>query len=292
MKAFAERVAVITGAAGGLGRALAFRLARERMRLVLADVDAEALERAAAELAAAGARAIAVRTDVSRGADVEALARRALDEHGAVHLVCNNAGVAPLGAVWESSEADWRWVLGVNLWGVIHGVRVFAPILLAQGGEGHIVNTASVAGLISPPGMGAYNASKHAVVALTEALHHDLAAIGARVRCSVVCPAFFPSGIADSERTRPAALAEAGRAKSPAQLALEADLRKAVSAGRVSAEAIAQAVFEAVRDERFYVLTHARIKPAIERRMRDILDGRTPADPMRGPDATSHGDPA
>jgi NAD(P)-dependent dehydrogenase (short-subunit alcohol dehydrogenase family) len=283
MKVFEGRVAAITGAASGLGRAMARRFGREGMLLALADVDAEALSRTADELGAGGARVIAVPTDVAKAADVEALAARTLDAFGAIHLVCNNAGVAPVGAVWESSAADWTWALGVNLWGVIHGVRVFTPIMLAQGDEGHIVNTASVAGLISPPGMGAYNVSKHAVVALSETLHHDLVAHGAKVRCSVVCPAFFPSGIADSERSRPAELTDADRAKSAAQLALEADLRKAVSSGRVSADDIAQAVFEAVRDERFYVLTHPRIKPAIEWRMRDILEERTPTDPLRGP---------
>jgi NAD(P)-dependent dehydrogenase (short-subunit alcohol dehydrogenase family) len=193
--------------------------------------------------------------------------------------------VAPLGAAWESTAADWEWVLGVNLWGAIHGVRVFTPIMLEQGGEGHIVNTASVAGLIAPPGMAAYNVSKHAVVALTESLHHDLVARGAKVRCSVVCPAYFPSGIAESERVRPTELAEPGRSKTDAQRALEDNLRKAVMAGKLSADAVAARVFDAVRDERFYVLTHPRIKPAIEWRMRDILEERTPIDPMRGPQA-------
>jgi len=253
------------------------------MKLVLADLDAAALESVRTELESAGAAAIAVRTDVRNAGDVDALAARTLEAYGAVHVVCNNAGVAAVGAVWESSAADWEWVLGVNLWGAIHGVRVFTPIMLERGEPGHIVNTASVAGLIAPPGMGAYNVSKHAVVALTESLHHDLVARGAKIRCTVVCPAYFPSGIANSERARPAELAEPGRAKSDAQRALEESLRKAVMAGKLSAEDVAAAVFEAVRDERFYVLTHPRIKPAIEWRMRDILDERTPTDPMRGP---------
>jgi len=283
MRDFAGKVAVVTGAAGGLGRALAQRFARAGMKLVLADLDAAALASVRAELESAGAAAIAVRTDVRSAGEVEALAARTLEVYGAVHLVCNNAGVAAVGAAWESSAADWEWVLGVNLWGVIHGVRVFAPIMLEQGEPGHIVNTASVAGLIAPPGMGAYNVSKHAVVALTESLHHDLVARGAKIRCTVVCPAYFPSGIADSERARPADLAEPGRAKTDAQHALEENLRKAVMAGKLSAEDVAAAVFDAVRDERFYVLTHPRIKPAIEWRMRDILDERTPTDPMRGP---------
>jgi NAD(P)-dependent dehydrogenase (short-subunit alcohol dehydrogenase family) len=167
----------------------------------------------------------------------------------------------------------------VNLWGVIHGVRVFTPILIRQDDEGHIVNTASVAGLIAPPGMGMYNVSKHAVVALTETLHHDLAARGAKVKCSVLCPAYFPSGIAESERSRPAALRET-RAKSAEDLAREANMRKAVQSGRLSAADIANRVFEAVRDERFYVLTHPRILPAVEARMRDIVDGRNPRSPL------------
>jgi len=196
-----------------------------------------------------------------------------------VHVVCNNAGVAPLGVVWESTEQDWRWALGVNLWGVIHGVRVFTPILLGQGDEGHIVNTASVAGFIAPPGMGVYNVTKHAVVALSETLHHDLAARASKVRCSVVCPAFFASGIADSERTRPGAL-RSDRTKSAEDRALEAMLHKATESGRLSAEDIAARVLDAVRDERFYVLTHPKINGAIERRMRDILDGRAPSSPM------------
>jgi len=283
MRDFAGKVAVITGAAGGLGKALAQRFAHAGMKLVLADLDAAALDGVRTDLESAGAAAIAVRTDVRNAGDVEALAARTLEAYGAVHGVCNNAGVAAVGAVWESSAADWEWVLGVNLWGAIHGVRVFTPIMLERGEPGHIVNTASVAGLIAPPGMGAYNVSKHAVVALTESLHHDLVARGAKIRCTVVCPAYFPSGIANSERARPAELAEPGRAKSDAQRALEESLRKAVMAGKLSAEDVAAAVFEAVRDERFYVLTHPRIKPAIEWRMRDILDERTPTDPMRGP---------
>jgi len=231
------------------------------------------------ELEATGATALAVRCDVANAADLDALARRTLEAFGAVHIVCNNAGIAPLGVVWENTVADWQWTLGVNLWGVIHGVRVFTPILLRQGDEGHVVNTASVAGLIAPPGMGMYNVTKHAVVALSETLHHDLAAQHAKVKCSVVCPAFFRSGIADSERTRPDALKEA-RPKSADDLAREALLRKATQSGRLSAEDIAEQVFVAVRDERFYVITHPRILPSVERRMRDILDGRDPASPL------------
>jgi NAD(P)-dependent dehydrogenase (short-subunit alcohol dehydrogenase family) len=279
MKTFAGRVAVITGAASGLGRALAGAFGAQGLKLVLADVDETALARTAGELRAQGFPVAAQPADVSQGESVERLARAAVEAFGAVHVVCNNAGVAPLGVVWEATEQDWRWALGVNLWGVIHGVRVFTPILLGQGDEGHIVNTASVAGFIAPPGMGVYNVTKHAVVALTETLHHDLAARASKVRCSVVCPAFFASGIADSERARPAAL-RSDRAKSDEDRALEAMLHKATESGRVSAEDIAARVLDAVRDERFYVLTHPKINGAIERRMRDILDGRSPSSPM------------
>lgn len=283
MRDFSGKVAVITGAAGGLGRALARRFGQAGMKLALADLDPDALARTVAETEDAGVAAIGVPTDVRKATDVEALAARTVDAFGAVHVVCNNAGVASVGAAWESTAADWEWVLGVNLWGVIHGVRIFTPIMLEQGEAGHIVNTASVAGLIAPPGMAAYNVSKHAVVALSESLHHDLVARGANIRCTVVCPAYFPSGIAESERARPADLAEPGRIKSEPQRSLEEGLRKAVMAGKLSADDVAGAVFEAVRDERFYVLTHPRIKPAIEWRMRDILDERAPTDPMRGP---------
>ncbi len=284
MKNFAGRVAVITGAASGLGRAMAERFAHEGMQLVLADVNAADLARTESELRAAGAAAIGVRTDVSKGEDVEALAARTLEAFGAVHLVVNNAGVSPLGAVWEASVADWQWALGVNLWGVIHGVRVFTPILLAQAaeapGEAHIVNTASVSGLIAPPGMGVYNVTKHAVVALTETLHHDLARRGARVKCSVLCPAYVPTGIADSARNRPAELSDPGRERSAGDLALEEGLRKAVRSGRISAAEVAQSVLDAVREERFYILTHPKILGAVRSRMEDILGGGDSRDPM------------
>ncbi len=284
MKNFSGRVAVITGAASGLGRAMAERFAREGMKLVLADVNAADLARAEAELRAAGAAVIGVRTDVSKAEDVEALAARTLEAFGAAHLVVNNAGVSPLGAVWEASAADWQWALGVNLWGVIHGVRVFTPLLLAQAaeahGEGHIVNTASVAGLISPPGMGVYNVTKHAVVALTETLHHDLARRDTRVKCSLLCPAYVPTGIADSARNRPAELSEPARARSAEESALEDGLRKAVRSGKISAAEVAQAVFDAVREERFYILTHPKILGAVRARMEDILGGGDSRDPM------------
>ncbi|NBS58305.1 MAG: SDR family NAD(P)-dependent oxidoreductase, partial [Betaproteobacteria bacterium] len=231
MKELKGKVAVVTGGAGGLGRAMAMHFAREGMHVALADIDQASLDVTAAELRALGVQAIGIRTDVSKAAEVDALAARVVAELGGVHVVCNNAGISPLGAAWENTLADWEWMLGVNLWGVIHGVRAFTPLLLAQD-EGHIVNTASVAGLINPPGSAMYNVTKHAVVALTETLFHDLAGRKSKVGCSVLCPAYVPTGIADSERSRPAALANPGATKSAEQQAREDMLKKAVRSGR------------------------------------------------------------
>jgi NAD(P)-dependent dehydrogenase (short-subunit alcohol dehydrogenase family) len=215
----------------------------------------------------------ATRVDVSNGGEVEAFAA-GLKE---VHLVCNNAGVSVSGAVWEYSIDDWRWILGVNLWGVIHGVRAFAPRLIAQG-EGHIVNTASVSGLISPSGAGAYSVTKHAVVTLSESLHHDLRAHGSAIGVSVLCPAYVPTGIAQSERNRPAGFAKG--AQSEQSRARAAMVAQAVAKGKLSPDDVAKAVVAAVKENRFYVLTHPRIKGAIQARMEDILEERAPRDPL------------
>ncbi len=275
MKMLEGRVAAVTGAASGLGRAMALAFAGEGMHAALADVDEPGLKSTLDEVQSRGVRAFAMRVDVSRYQEVESFCSKAIAQFGATHVVCNNAGVSPLGAVWENTLADWQWILGVNLWGVIHGVRAFVPRLLAQG-EGHVVNTASVAGLISPPGMGAYNVTKHAVVALSESLHHDLRSRGSLVGVSVLCPAYVPTGIADSERNRPRELLNPG--KSPSKE--EAMLKKAVASGKLSADDVARAVVAAVKEERFYVLTHPRIKGAIRARMEDILDERAPRNPL------------
>jgi NAD(P)-dependent dehydrogenase (short-subunit alcohol dehydrogenase family) len=281
MKRFEGRTAVITGGASGLGLAMARRFAREGVQLVLADVQADALERTAAEFVAAGTPVLAVRCDVSRAEEVERLRDEAVARFGAVHILCNNAGVAPGGLAWESTVADWQWCLGVNVYGVIHGLRSFVPLMLSQNDEAHIVNTASVAGLLSPPGMGIYCVSKHAVVTLTECLHHDLASRSDKVRASLLCPAYVPTGIHDSERNRPEELRNAAQDKSEQELAREAALRHAVQSGRISAEQVADTVFDAVRDERFYILTHQKIKGAIETRMMDMLLERPPTDTSR-----------
>ena len=272
MKDLKGRAAAITGAGSGLGRAMALAFAGEGMKVALADVDQKGLDETASLLG--GSLLLSMKVDVSKASDVEEFSKR-IDRP---YLVCNNAGVSPLGAVWENSVGDWQWILGVNLWGVIHGVRAFVPRLIAQN-EGHIVNTASVAGLISAPGMGAYNVTKHAVVSLSESLHHDLRERNSAVGVSVLCPAYVPTGISDSERNRPAGLSPAE--KSSETKAKEANLKRAVASGRLTADDVAKAVVAAVKEDRFYILTHPRIKGAIQARMEDILNERAPRDPLR-----------
>lgn len=279
MKDFHGKVAVITGAASGLGRAFAQKGAQLGMKLVLADIDGDAMSDVVESLAATGADVIGLPTDVSDATQVEALARRALDAYGKVHLLFNNAGVGASGLLWEMSANDWSWVLGVNVMGVAHGVRVFTPIMLRQNEPAHIVNTASVAGLISPPAMGIYNASKHAVVSLTETLYHDLRRVGAPVGCSVLCPAFVPTGIAEAERSRPAHW----RNESPptaSQLLAGRELRRAVRSGKLSASDIASAAYDAVRADRFYVITHPAIMASVRARHEEIEQMRAPTDPL------------
>ncbi|MCU0868040.1 MAG: SDR family NAD(P)-dependent oxidoreductase [Burkholderiales bacterium] len=278
MQQFDGRVAVITGGGSGLGLAMARRFATAGMKLVLADVQADALAAAVAHFEARGTPVIGVHCDVSKAADVEALKDAAYARFGAVHLLCNNAGVAPGGLAWESTVADWEWTLGVNVYGVIHGLRSFVPAMLAAGEEGHILNTASVAGLLSPGGMGIYCVSKHAVVTLTECLHHDLASRTDRLTTSVLCPAYVPTGIADSERNRPPELRNADHTRSAEDEAREAALRHAVESGRLSADDVANIVHDAIPARRFYILTHPRIKAAIEMRLQDVLAERVPTD--------------
>jgi len=276
MKEFKDKVAVVTGAASGIGRAMAKRFAAEGMKVVLADIEEKALAEAEGVLKAKGATALAVPTDVSQPADVEALAKKTVDAFGAVHVLCNNAGVGPPGGpLWERNVADWQWVLGVNLWGVIHGVRVFVPIMREQDTEGHIVNTASLAGLVSLPWMGVYNVTKHAIVTLSETLHHELTLTGAKLKVSVLCPAWVNTRLADADRNRPAELLDPTAETSPQGEMIELAIREFLAAG-LPAEQIADAVFNAIRDERFYILTHPEGQEAIEARMQDILEARNP----------------
>ncbi len=283
MKDFQDKVAVVTGAASGIGRALAGKSAQEGMKVVLADVEESALKQAEDELKASGAEVLAVRTDVSKADEVEALAQRAFATYGAVHLLCNNAGVGAGRTVWESSLADWQWVLGVNLWGVIYGIHYFVPRMLAQDSEGHIVNTASAAGLISRPGTGIYKVSKHGVVTLSETLALELAARGAKLKASVLCPEFVNTRILDAERNRPQALQNAPEEQhmSPEMAAIVEAVRQVVQAGLAPSQ-VAEMVFDAIRQEKFYILTHPQhTKQLVQLRMEDILQERMPTNSVQ-----------
>ena len=279
MKDLAGKVAVITGAGSGFGREFARIAARERTKLMLADIQQDALDEAVAEARAAGADAAGLRVDVASAADVQKLADQTLEQFGAAHLLFNNAGVAGCGGfAWEASLKDWHWVLGVNLMGVVHGIRTFVPLMLKQDCECHVVNTASAAGLVSAPLMAVYNVSKHGVVTLSETLFHDLRAAGAKVGVSVLCPAFVPTNIVRSERNRPAELTE-DAPLTPSQIAARQLAEKAVGSGRLSAAEVAWMTFEAVREGRFYVITHPKMLASIELRLQDIGAQRNPSDP-------------
>ena len=224
-----------------------------------------------------GASVLAVQTDVSKAGDVEALAQKAFDTYGAVHLLFNNAGVGAGTIIWESTLADWEWTMDVNLWGVIHGIRAFVPRMIAQDTEGHIVNTASIAGLTSGPGLGIYKVTKYGVVTLSETLYHELALRGAKIKTSVLCPGFVNTRIMDAARNRPARLQNdpAEVKMGPESVALIQFMLQAVEAG-MSPEQVADIAFQAIRDETFYILTHPETKEAIRVRMEDILQERNP----------------
>ena len=279
----AGHVAVITGAGSGFGLELARKLAQRQMKLVLWDVQADALERAHAELAAQGHPVLAQQVDVSQASAVAQAAQAAVSQWGAPHLVFNNAGVAAGGLIWETSASDWQWVLGVNLHGVIHGVQQFVPAMLAQAKaqssyRGHVVNTASMAGLLTPPNMGIYNVTKHAVVSLTETLYQDLKLVTDQIGASVLCPYFVPTGIHHSDRNRPSNLAADKPTKS--QLIGQAMSEKAVSSGKVSAADVAQKVFDAIAADQFYVYSHPRALGNVQRRTEAIVQGANPPDPF------------
>ncbi|HEY1227820.1 MAG TPA: SDR family oxidoreductase [Ramlibacter sp.] len=280
---FKGRTAVLTGAGSGFGLECARIGARLGMNLVLVDVQQDAHDTAAAEMQAAGAQVLARRVDVSRADQMEALAQAAFERFGAPHFVFNNAGVGAGGLVWENSVADWEWVLGVNLWGVVHGVRLFTPMMLAAAKadpswQGHIVNTASKAGLLTPPNMGIYHVSKHAVVSLTETLYQDLRLVTDQVSASVLCPYFVPTGINQSQRNRPSGLAAEKPTKS--QLIGQAMSDKAVSSGKVTAAEVAQKVFDAIAADQFYVFSHPKALGNVRSRMEAIVDIQNPPDPF------------
>ena len=275
MKDLQGKVAVITGGASGIGRAVAERAAGEGMKIVVGDIEEGPLKEAVDELSGRGAETLGVVTDVSDAASVRALRDRTLDRFGAVHLVHNNAGIGLGGPIWEVSEEDWRWILGVNLWGVINGVAAFVPALIEQG-EGHVVNTASIAGLIAAPFLGPYNATKQAVVAISETLYKDLQAVGAPVGVSVLCPGFVRTRIAESERNRPP---WAPDRDVPGGDELRGAVRSMVDGG-IEAAAVAERVIDAVRADTFYILTHPELDDAIATRFEDIMVGRPPSPTM------------
>ncbi len=283
IKDFKDKTAVLTGAGSGFGLECARIGARLGMNLVLVDVQQDALDQAAAELQDSGARVLARRVDVSSADQMQALAEAVQQRFGAPHFVFNNAGVGSGGLVWENSVKDWEWVLGVNLWGVIHGVRLFTPMMLDAAKkdpawQGHIVNTASMAGLLTPPNMGIYNVSKHAVVSLTETLYQDLALMTDQIGASVLCPYFVPTGISQSHRNRPGELAADQPTRS--QLIGQAMSDKAVGSGKVTAAEVAQKVFDAVAANQFYIYSHPKALGSVQTRLEDILQARNPTDPF------------
>jgi NAD(P)-dependent dehydrogenase (short-subunit alcohol dehydrogenase family) len=272
MEELQGKVAVITGGASGIGRAVAEAAAAAGMKLVLADIEEAALKETEAAFVASGADVLAVVTDVSVGASVEELRDKALARFGAVHLVHNNAGVAVGGPLWTVSETDWSWILGVNLWGVIHGIRVFVPLLVEQG-VGHVVNTASLAGLTSPALMGPYNVTKHAVVTVSETLYRDLEIFAPGVGVSVLCPGFVRTGIAESDRNRP----DWAPPQSEAQTGPFQDVVRGLVNSGIAASEVAAQVMAAVRQNRFYIITHPDTFAMVETRLRDVLAGRNPS---------------
>ena len=285
MKTFKGRTAVITGAGSGFGLEAARIAAREGMNVVMADVQQDALDSAAAEIEALGAKVLSYRLDVSKGAEVEALGAATFAKFGAPHFIFNNAGVGTNGLSWEATVRDWEWVMGVDVMGVVHGIRVFTPMMLEAakrdpGYEGHIVNTASMAGLLNPPNGVVYNAAKAAVVAISETLYHDLSLVTDQIGASVLCPYFVPTGIVASQRNRPGDLQD-GRAPTKSQLIGQAMIERAVMSGKVSAAEVAQFVFDAMAERRFYVYSHPKALGNVQTRLEDIVTGRNPTDPFK-----------
>ena len=281
---FKGKVAVLTGAGSGFGLECAKIGAQLGMKLVLVDVQKDALDAAQAQMQALGAEVMARLVDVSNEGQMQALANDVQKEFGAPHFVFNNAGVGAGGLVWENTVADWEWLLGVNLWGVVHGVRLFTPMMLEAASkdpnfQGHIVNTASMAGLLTPPNMGIYNVTKHAVVALTETLYQDLKLVSDQISASVLCPYFVPTGISQSHRNRPSQLKADKPTKS--QLIGQAMSDKAVGSGKVSAADVAKMVFDAMSNDHFYIYSHPKALGNVQHRMEAIVQGHNPPDPFK-----------
>ena len=282
---FKNKTAVLTGAGSGFGLECARIGARLGMNLVLADVQQDALDKTVAEMQAAGAQVLSMRVDVSKAEQVEALGAATLARFGAPHFVFNNAGVGAGGLIWENTLKDWEWVIGVNLMGVAHGVRVFTPMMLEAAAkdpawQGHIVNTASMAGLLNAPNMGVYNVSKHAVVSMSETLYQDLALVTDQISASVLCPFFVPTGISQSHRNRPGELTASDAKPTRSQLIGQAMSDKAVGSGKVTAAEVAQKVFDAIAANQFYIYSHPKSIASVQTRLEDVLRGRNPTDPF------------
>ncbi len=280
---FKGKTAVLTGAGSGFGLECARIGAKLGMNLVLVDLQQDALDQVSAEIKTTGAQVLSFKIDVSSAEQMEAMGQAVFERFGAPHFVFNNAGVASGGLIWENSVKDWEWVLGVNLWGVIHGVRIFTPMMLEAAAkdpawQGHIVNTASMAGLLNPPNMGVYNVSKHAVVSLTETLYQDLRLVSDQIGASVLCPYFVPTGISQSHRNRPAELPALKPTRS--QLIGQAMTDKAVSSGKVTAAEVAQKVFDAIAADQFYIFSHPKALGNVQTRMECILQQKNPIDPF------------
>ncbi|OQB71923.1 MAG: 1-deoxy-11-beta-hydroxypentalenate dehydrogenase [Deltaproteobacteria bacterium ADurb.Bin135] len=282
MKEFKGKTAVVTGAASGIGRALAARCVREGMKVVLADVEEGALLQTEKEMKDTGAVVLAVRTDVSKAEDVEKLAQKTLETFQEIHLLFNNAGVqgGEFASIWKNTIADWEWALGVNLWGVIHGIRIFVPIMLRQGTECHIVNTSSLSGIIAGPGLGVYRVTKHGVFSLSETLFHELSRKGSQIGVSVLAPYFVSTRVADSDRNRPSDAGVIRRKKELSQKESHAWMRKAIQEG-MSPDEVAEIVFGAIREKRFYVFTDPDASlPFVRMRFEDILAMKNPRSPL------------
>ncbi|MBT9506478.1 SDR family NAD(P)-dependent oxidoreductase [Rhodoferax sp.] len=277
MKEFKGKVAVITGAASGIGKAIAERAAQAGMKLVLADVDAAGLDKVVAEFSQKGCEAVGLRTDVSRESEVMALADLAFERFGKVHLLVNNAGVAATNTAWTAPQSEWDRVMGINLYGVTNGLRAFVPRMLEANEEGHIVNTASAAGLIPAPSFASYNASKFAVVAVSEGLHHDLSLRKTKLGVSVLCPEWVKTSIHTSVQHEPDAKLTAARQADPVLMSITSTVSSAVETG-ISPDEVADKVFAAVQAKQFYIITHQKTTlPAVEKRMQDMLQGRNPS---------------
>ena len=277
--------AVITGAASGFGFEASRIAAQRGMKVVMADVQQEALDRAVPQIEALGAQVLPYRLDVAKGAEVEAMAAATLQRFGAPNFVFNNAGVGAGGLAWEETLKDWEWVVGVNLMGVAHGIRVFTPMMLAAAKadpawHGHIVNTASMAGLLNIPNMGVYNATKAAVVSISETLYQDLSLVSEQVHAHLLCPFFVATAIHDSGRNRPAELRE-DAPQTRSQKIARAMTEKAVGSGKVSAAQVAQFVFDAMDERRFYIYSHPKALAGVQRLMEDRMLSRNPTDPFK-----------